>query len=144
MTLRKTAHPNLSYAGLNEILNERSSLPQIRDAVISIRASKLPDPKTIGNAGSFFKNPTVNGVKQSAAALIEQAGLKGFTLGAAQVSPMHALVITNTGSAKAIEVFALAKHVRRQVYAKTGIELLPEPIFLGFSNAELETFYDLT
>ncbi len=144
VTLQKHAKPNLSYTGLSERLSEQSTLQEIRDAVIAIRAEKLPDPKIIGNAGSFFKNPIVNGVKQSAAALIEQAGLKGFAVGGAQISPQHSLIITNTGEAKAVEIFALAKHVRREVSTKTGIELQPEPIFLGFSEAELETFYDLT
>ncbi len=146
--LSKQPKANLEYKDLAQHFakeNPANIKPEaIRAAVIAIRAAKLPDPKIIGNAGSFFKNPIIDGVKQTAAALIDQVGLKGFAVGGAQVSPTHALVITNTGTATSEDVFNLAQHIRREVHAKTGVVLIPEPIFLGFSEEQVQDFYDLT
>jgi UDP-N-acetylmuramate dehydrogenase len=111
------------------------------------------------SAGSFFKNPVVDSatydriaaqvagrgltppkypasdgrVKVAAAWLVEQSGVhKGFTLGRVGISRRHALAIVNRGGATAAEVIALKDHVQRKVRDTFGIELQPEPVFVGF------------
>jgi UDP-N-acetylmuramate dehydrogenase len=136
------------------------TLSEVRSAVLEIRASKAmlivegdPDCRS---AGSFFKNPIItnaeyarlqsvgggdtpgypaaNGnVKTSAAWLIEHAGFaKGFALGPAAVSRKHTLALVNTGGARAADIVALAREIRRGVYDRFGIRITPEPVFVGF------------
>jgi UDP-N-acetylmuramate dehydrogenase len=136
------------------------TLAEVRNAVLEIRASKGmvivegdPDSRS---AGSFFKNPIIteaeysgiqsvaggdvprypasNGkVKTSAAWLIEHSGFeKGFALGPAAVSRKHTLALVNTGGARAADIVALAREIRRGVYDRFGIRLTPEPVFVGF------------
>lgn len=121
------------------------SIQAISQAVINIRSSKLPDPKVIGNAGSFFKNPEVkasvyeklkqefpnlvaypleNGdFKLAAGWLVEQSGLKGYRVGDAGVHKLQALVLVNYGTAKGSEIYDLSTHVLQTVKQKFGIEL---------------------
>lgn len=121
------------------------SIKAIADAVIAIRSSKLPNPKEIGNAGSFFKNPTIATelyellrvnhpdmphyavneaqVKIPAGWLIEQCGWKGYRKGDAGVHARQALVLVNYGNAKGEEIWALSKEVVRSVEEKYGILL---------------------
>lgn len=121
------------------------SIRAISQAVINIRSSKLPDPKVIGNAGSFFKNPEVkvaeynrlkaefpnlvaypleNGdYKLAAGWLIEQSGLKGYTVGEAGVHKLQALVLVNYGKAKGSEIYDLSTHVLQTVKQKFGVDL---------------------
>jgi UDP-N-acetylmuramate dehydrogenase len=115
--------------------------------VISIRRSKLPDPKIIGNAGSFFKNPVVSeaeltrikkdhpgvvantfegGYKLAAAWLIETAGWKGYRDGNVGCYDKQALVLVNYGGASGLEIFKLAEKIIRSVFEIFGIELVPE------------------
>ena len=135
---------------------EKSVTPQmIRDTIIAIREKKLPDPKVIGSAGSFFCNPVIerahferivaiakeeNGpdyevphydvgerVKVPAAWMIDQCGFKGARLGGAQVYPNQPLVIVNaTGEATPEEIIALEQRVIGTIRDKYGIELHPE------------------
>jgi len=182
LRLQKEANPNLSYKDVQKYFEKRlanetdfqPSIKEIRVAIIAIRGAKLPEPKIIGNAGSFFKNIfaedadfktiqetvkknfgqeaadkisfQVDGStrKISAAYLIELCGLKGRAVGGAQIYPKHSLIIVNTGNAMAGDILNLAKHIRREVFAKTKAVLMPEPIFLGYSEPELQEFYDLT
>jgi UDP-N-acetylmuramate dehydrogenase len=189
LELHKNPSPNLSYKDVQKYFEKQivanaefqPSLEEIRQAIISIRQAKLPDPKEIGNAGSFFKNVLVDAdgfaeiqqailknygqeaaekinpkaeqalatqkpdvFKISAAYLVELCGLKGFTMGSAQVYPKHSLVIINTGGASASDILKLAKHIRREVFEQTKAQLMPEPIFLGFTDGELQKFCDLT
>ena len=124
------------------------SLPNVRQAVINIRQSKLPDPKVMGNAGSFFMNPVVSrecferlaarfpdmphyetpqaGVKIPAGWLIEQCGWKGKSLGRAAVYDRQALVLVNKGGATGNEILALSEAVSQSVEEKFGIVLKPE------------------
>ena len=124
------------------------SLRAVSDAVIKIRQHKLPDPAKIGNAGSFFKNPTIdkadyeelrvkfpsipgyqqpeNQMKVPAAWLIEQAGWKGLTFGKIGVHQSQPLVLVNYGEGKGADLKALARKIRASVAAKFGIELSPE------------------
>lgn len=151
--LKKPPH-NVSthYGAIQTELSQMGVIqPTIRDiskAVIAIRQSKLPDPKELGNSGSFFKNPIVpdsqaqklketypelptydasSGFKKVAAGwLIEKAGLKGYRAGDAGVHAKQALVLVNYGSATGAEILALAHYVIDTVSARFGIILEAE------------------
>ena len=150
--LSKTPQPNLHYGALTTEVKKLGgpSLKNIRQAVINIRESKLPDPKVLGNAGSFFKNPVVatslaerlksqwpdmptystnneQETKLAAGWLIEQSGWKGRSLGNAAVHDKQALVLVNkTGKASGQEIITLAGEVVRSVKEKFGVEITPE------------------
>jgi len=145
--LQKRPVFKLNYGSLTEELSKFNelSLKNIRKAVIDIRDSKLPDPKEIGNSGSFFKNPVVkesiakelkqeyenipmynqgNGtVKVPAGWLIEKAGWKGKRIGDAGVHENQALVLVNYGSASGKEIFNLAKKIQQSVKTKFDISI---------------------
>lgn len=96
---------------------------------------KLTQPTGMPSAGSVFKNPK----GQSAGKVIEQAGLKGLTIGGAQVSLRHANFIVNTGAASASDVYTLVKTVQRKVHSVSGVRLEPEITLIGhFENAHSE------
>ncbi len=154
--LSTVPQPKLDYGGVRKALGDREPSPQvIRETVIGIREQKLPDPKEIGSAGSFFCNPVIerehferivsiakaeNGpeyevphydvgekVKVPAAWMIDQCGFKGMRLGGAQVYPKQPLVIVNaTGTATPEEIIALEQRVIGTIKDKYGIELHPE------------------
>ena len=136
---------NLSAQAGNKI--ETKSLKDISDAVANIRRSKLPDPKIIGNAGSFFKNVFTtkekvqslleeftdlpyfeedNLVKIPAGWLIEQCGWKGKSVGNVGVHDKQALVLVNHGGASGEEIKNLAEQIIKSVYEKFGLKLIPE------------------
>ena len=144
---------NLDYGplkNLKELLGRTPSIYEVANEVKKIRDSKLPDPKKVGNAGSFFKNPVVRiyfyrevmstlhdnipyyetddpyYVKIPAGWLIEHAGLKGYRIGGAEIYPKQCLVIVNTGNATGNDVVNLSEYVRKKVLAKFGVNLLPE------------------
>jgi len=155
LLLRRTFKPNLAYKGLaEELLSMGISEPtaqQVCEAVVRIRQRKLPDPNTVGNAGSFFKNPVINreianalakefeglpvypaegGAKLSAAWMIEHCDWKGRSIGGAAVSEQHALVLINKGDATGTEILALAKAIQDSVKKRFDIELQTEPIII--------------
>lgn len=153
LTLKKPPH-NIedSYYALQQYFEEHHVVsPDISDlyhAVIDIRRSKLPDPKLIGNAGSFFKNPVVGqpvyerlireypgmpsypagegGVKIPAGWLIEKTGWKGKKVGNVGTYKNQALVIVNHGGATGEEIYQFAQNIRESVKSRFGIELVPE------------------
>jgi UDP-N-acetylmuramate dehydrogenase len=146
---KKNHHLNISYGAIREVLKEQEvTLRSISDAVIDIRRKKLPDPAIIGNAGSFFKNPSIdfsffeklqmkypsipsfpgenNLVKVPAAWLIEQCGWKGKTLGNIGVHKHQALVLVNYGDGEGKKIWQLATDIQTSVKEKFGIFLQPE------------------
>jgi len=142
---------NDSYGAIKTIIQEISSsestIKQIADAVIAIRKAKLPNPKEIGNSGSFFKNPIVSRekflalkkeypnipnypvssntelVKLAAGWLIDQCGFKGKRIGDAGVHKNQALVLVNYGNATGQEILDLASLVQKTVFQKFGVTL---------------------
>lgn len=151
--LSKKFEPVLTYGGLASHFTDSQTLTaeKLRNTIIEVRRSKLPDPKVLGNAGSFFKNPVVSaekaaalgaiypamprfdvsgGVKLSAGWLIQEAGWKGKSLGRAGVYEKQALVLVNLGGATGADIESLAKAVTVDVNKKFGIELQPEVRFI--------------
>ncbi|MBR3937443.1 MAG: UDP-N-acetylmuramate dehydrogenase [Bacteroidaceae bacterium] len=147
--LFKTPQPKLGYGALEQEVERLGgpTLANIRQAVISIRDSKLPDPKVLGNAGSFFMNPVVTeqefniirsnypdvpsypapgGIKVPAGWLIEKTGWKGRSLGPAAVYDKQALVLVNRGGATGADVKRLADTIIADVKQKFGITLSTE------------------
>ena len=147
-SLSKIANPNIGYGALKSVLSENPSLNEIRDAIIAVRNSKLPDPKVYGNAGSFFMNPVIpmeqfaelqsrypeipsypaseGYIKVPAGWLIEKSGWKGKSLGNAAVYEKQALVLINRGGATGMEVKHLADTVIEDVRKMFGITLHAE------------------
>jgi UDP-N-acetylmuramate dehydrogenase len=144
----------LGYVDLERKMQETGvrdpSARRLRDWVCAIRSGKLPDPRVIGNAGSFFKNPTVTpeqcqdiiarepgivhypmpdgSVKLAAGWLIDACGWKGKSVGNAGVYEKQALVLVNRGGATGGEVVTLARAIQTSVYERFGIRLEPEPV----------------
>ena len=143
----KTEYGDIQHT-LGEMRAFDLSIKAVSDAVIKIRSSKLPDPKQIGNAGSFFKNPVVSkelyeslgekypvmpsypqkdgSVKVPAGWLIEQCGWKGKVVGNTGSHAKQALVLVNYGHATGHEVWQLAMDIQHSVKGKFGIEISPE------------------
>lgn len=151
--LTKQWQPVLSYGDLTRLDPSQASPKQIFDTVCHMRATKLPDPKAIGNAGSFFKNPIVSvdvakkikdafpdvplypqdhgHIKLAAGWLIDKCKLKGYQIGGAAVHHNQALVLTNQGGATGLDIVALAHHVRESVGKKFNVWLEPEVRFIA-------------
>ena len=148
-TLSRVLQPKLGYGALEQEVERLGgpALANIRQAVISIRESKLPDPKVLGNAGSFFMNPVITeqefsvlkrkypdvpsypapgGVKVPAGWLIEKTGWKGRSLGPAAVYDKQALVLVNKGGATGADIKRLADAIIADVKQKFGITLNTE------------------
>ena len=154
--LPKNWKPVLGYLDLERKMAEtgisKPSALQIYEWVCDIRRHKLPDPKVLGNAGSFFKNPTVTPeqcadiiardpkvvhypmadgtIKLAAGWLIDACGWKGKSVGNAAVYEKQALVLVNRGGATGGEVVTLAKAIQTSVYERFGIRLEPEPVVI--------------
>ena len=153
LILTKTNHQlHMSYGAIEDMIKQKNitfpTIKDISDAVIAIRSSKLPDPATLGNSGSFFKNPIIsqaqfsslkvkfpdivhyplsdNKVKVPAGWLIEQCGWKGKRIGNTGAHAKQALVLVNYGMAKGQEIKSLAFQIIDSVKEKFGITLSPE------------------
>ncbi len=149
--------PRLGYGDLKTVAETLSqgkllTAAAVAEAVCQIRRTKLPDPRLLGNAGSFFKNPITNAttaaalaarypnlpqypqangqVKLAAGWLIDYCGLKGFQIGGAAVHEKQALVLVNKNHATAADVVALSRHIQDAVQQKFGVFLETEPIWL--------------
>ena len=147
-TLSRLPQPKLGYGDVIRETEARggAALRNIRDAICSIRRSKLPDTAVLGNAGSFFKNPVVSSDeaeallaehpdmplypaadpqcrKLAAGWLIDKAGMKGFRQGRVGVHDRQALVLVNFGGATGSEVLELAHTVQQRVKSAFGIDI---------------------
>jgi len=152
--LPHTWQPRITYADLQSYFVNRSidsiAPKDIFTAVCAIRSQKLPDPKVIGNVGSFFQNPIVSNShllilkeqypkivsytesathsKLAAGWLIDQCGFKGMQSGAVGVHDKQALVLTHRGNGSASELLALAKTIQGAVKERYGVDLVIEPV----------------
>lgn len=148
--LSQTYVPNLGYKALEGL--PHATARQMRDSISALRWSKLPRPEEHGSAGSFFKNPVVDGTdyrrlkeqhpdmpdahpvgnsyKLSAGWLIDKAGWKGCTRGRVGVWPGNALVLYNAGGCTGSEVQALARAIQDDIGTKFGITLVPEALIV--------------
>lgn len=159
VTLKLHKRPRLliTYGELQETLNtmnsQELSIKAISDAIIQIRRKKLPDPKHVGNAGSFFQNPTIlqeqftqyrhsypdmpgyiqpeGYVKIPAAWLIEQCGWKGQKRGAIGIHKQHALVLVNYGNGTGKAIYQLARDIQQSVQQRFHIAITPEVRVIG-------------
>jgi UDP-N-acetylmuramate dehydrogenase len=147
--LNKNPSFNTSYGAIHQELEKMEvkelSIQAISQAVINIRTSKLPDPKQVGNAGSFFKNPIVpndqfhqlntaypdmvafpsgaDHMKLAAGWLIEKCGWKGYRKGDAGCYPKQALVLVNYGTASGREIYDLSEEIIQSVQRTFGVNL---------------------
>ena len=152
LDLRPNSPINVSYGPLKTVFDNLNGTPtyqQVATAVTQIRASRLPDPNELHNAGSFFKNPIISEqqvkrlqrrfkelpvwdtgqedeYKTSAAWLLEQCGFKGHKEGDAGFYDKHALILVNHGSASGQDLLRMTKSAKRAVENKFGIELEEE------------------
>jgi len=143
---------NTSYGDITKELEKNNvqtpTLKDVSNAVIAIRQSKLPDPKVLGNSGSFFKNPIIpksdfdkisinfpdmpnyvvseTQVKVPAGWLIEQAGFKGKRFGDAGIHKNQALVLVNYGNATGQEILDVSKDIQKTIFEKFGISIEAE------------------
>jgi UDP-N-acetylmuramate dehydrogenase len=150
--LAKHAKLNTQYGAIQDTLTSKGisnpSIKDISEAVIEIRSSKLPDPKVLGNSGSFFKNPEISNAqfqtlkaqfpqipgyslpneitKVPAGWLIEQCGWKGKRVGNTGAHKDQALVLVNYGGATGNEIYQLALDIQASVQEKFGITITPE------------------
>ncbi len=148
---------NTSYGAIERELETQGigtpSIQHVSKAVIAIRERKLPNPKILGNSGSFFKNPVISKaqfkdlqlaypavphytlndqeIKVPAGWLIEQAGFKGMRFGDAGVHTQQALVLVNHGHAKGEEIWKLAQQIQRKVLQCFHIHIEPEVNIIG-------------
>ncbi len=153
--LSKIPAYTLGYAHLKKAVEEKGelSLDLVRETIIEIRKSKLPDPKELGNGGSFFMNPVIsqahfanlqaqypaiphyvvsdNEIKVPAAWLIEQSGLKGKRFGDVEIYHKQPLVLVNHGGASGREIADVAQMIQKEVKNRFEIDIYPEVNFIG-------------
>ena len=156
LRLNTTFHPNLDYPGVSDMLDNKQivspTAKQVSDAICSIRQHKLPDLAEWPNVGSFFKNPVISrdkflslrnkfsrlvgwdqldgSVKVSAAAILDEMGFKGESVGDVSLSTQHSLVFVNYGHATSTQVFELAGKIQDAVRERYEILMELEPSVL--------------
>ncbi len=156
--LKKKGVLHLDYGSVRDAVNilGETSLQNVREAIIQIRSSKLPDPSVLGNAGSFFKNPIISNehfmklkqqfseipyyllsnsdqVKIPAGWLIQECGWKGKSLGEAAVHDKQALVLINKGGATGDDIIQLALRIENDVLSRFSIQLEKEVTVISSS-----------
>ncbi|MFM2480495.1 UDP-N-acetylmuramate dehydrogenase [Celerinatantimonas sp. YJH-8] len=154
LKVSKYWQPQLSYGPLARLAKSPLTPKLLFDEICKLREQKLPDPKKVGNAGSFFKNPVVSAqwvdrqqqiapeipvyplvdgrYKVAAGWLIDQCGLKGYQMEQAAVHDQQALVLTNPQrQASGRQIVSLADHIRQQVWSRYQVELEPEVLLIG-------------
>jgi len=150
--LSSSFNPQLGYGNILGALEQKGiqhpTAKELRETIIQIRESKLPDPKVLGNAGSFFMNPIVPRTKLEelqekypdiphyyiddeqekipAGWMIDQCGWKGKSLGPAGVHDKQALVLVNRGGAKGEDIVRLCEKIQQDVFSRFGINIYPE------------------
>ncbi|QPB85212.1 UDP-N-acetylmuramate dehydrogenase [Pseudoalteromonas rubra] len=151
--LPKPWQPVLHYGPLQALRNETVTPEIVAKQVMAIRRSKLPDPQTLANAGSFFKNPVIDKSQAQALAqsypdlplypvdakrcklaagwLIEHAGLKGYQQGGVRVYERQALVLVNEGNSSGEDLKAVISHIQQMIFNKFGIVLEHEVRLIG-------------
>lgn len=158
LLLTPNGKPTLAYPDLMQRVGDQPTLAQVRETVLSVRASKSmvanPDDPNAQSCGSFFTNPIITDaayarfkeraparhphypaspghVKLSAAWLIEQSGFaRGYVMGGVGLSQKHCLAVINRGEGTTAEILALAQHLQEGVHARFGIQLEPEPVIV--------------
>lgn len=110
-----------------KLSKKKSKTDKERAEILKTRKKKIPDPKFVPNAGSYFINPIIKGQKIYAGKLIEEAGLKGAKIGKILVSPKNALILTNPNRANFKEIMKAEKFIIKKVFQKSGITLEREP-----------------
>lgn len=166
LKLAKQWQPILKYGELCKLDKTAVKKRDVFQIICETRGGKLPEPSKIGNAGSFFKNPVINKnhfnllqqqyetiphfpqadgtIKLAAGWLIDQCGLKGFSIGTdAAVHQHQALVLTNQGNASALDLLDLAQYVRQAVGEKFNVWLRPEVRFIG-RTGEIDALQAIT
>lgn len=150
--------PILSHKALidelkkNKLSDNDITASDMRKSVIAVRQLRIPDPKVLGNAGSLFMNPIIsqqqadtflrlhsqmphhsvkNGVKLSAAWLIDQSGWKGKKRGKVGVHDLQPLVLVNYGEASGRDIANLAREIQEDVHRKFGVSLIPEVLYIS-------------
>ncbi|GAB2782786.1 UDP-N-acetylmuramate dehydrogenase [Halomonas shantousis] len=149
LRMSTTPRPQLEYGALHERVPSHPTPLQVAQAVCDVRQEKLPDPRRLGNVGSFFKNPLVTAeqaeallarypamphfpqadgqVKLAAAWLIDQCGFKGLRDGCFGVHDRQALVLVHHGQGRVEELLALAERIVAAVAGRFGVRLEREP-----------------
>ena len=151
-SLSREFRPQLDYGNIRSELARQGidepTAAQLRQVIIAIREAKLPDPKVVGNAGSFFMNPVVSREKLEqllasypqmphyyinerqekipAGWMIDQCGWKGRNMGAAGVHDKQALVLVNLGGATGGDILTLCQTIQCDVFNRFGVEIKPE------------------
>lgn len=156
LTLSRRDCPHTRYTALSDYLDaggHEVTAPEVHRAVVALRRARLPDPASVPNVGSFFKNPVVPAAHAQALArdnpgmpsfdlpdgrikipagwLIEACGWKGYSAGGVGVHPGHALVLVNSGCDSGAAVLALARRIQDSVRQRFGCELEIEPRIYG-------------
>lgn len=161
LSLPKDWRPNLTYPALHSLHNDVSA-KDVFEHVIQIRQSKLPDPITLPNAGSFFKNPIVSeqqlaqlksqwpeliyystavGYKIAAGWLLEKLGLKGYIVGGIAVHDKQALVLVNADHGSGQDLLKLCGSLQNRVADASGIFLEPEVRLIGSNGLKTELYW---
>lgn len=139
LKLSKDKKPNLSYGDVKKYFNYRMpKIEEIRVAIREIRNKKFPDLNKYGNAGSFFKNPIINGEKIYLAKILDEMGLKGYKENGVLLYERQPLVVINSEAVNADKIKNFTDNIARKVFEKRKIKIFPEVVFIGeFKNYKI-------